>query len=76
MEMTKWIKCSEDLPKHNKPVLIFANEEIIIDRKSDPKDGNIWACTYLPCVTHWAELPKPPDKNEIDRIVITGQIYD
>ena len=61
-----WIKCSDRLPPLNTYVLICAKGNIIMDRISEPKDGNLWDSTFKDYVTHWMPLPEvPKDKDEM-----------
>jgi hypothetical protein len=56
----KWIKCSDRLPPEDLSVLIYCSPYILMDKRTNPKDGNIWACTNKEDVTHWMPLPEAP----------------
>jgi hypothetical protein len=56
----EWISVKDRLPEKDIPVLIYHSPYIGIDMITHPKDGNLWACTYKECITHWLSLPNPP----------------
>lgn len=54
--MSNWIKCSDDIPLPNTPVLVA------------DKIGNVFVCVWteyegwcsITTITHWQALPEPP----------------
>lgn len=58
----EWIKSSNELPPENEFVVTFGKGGVGLDRITYPKDGNLWACTNLDCVTHWCRIPEWPEE--------------
>ena len=58
--MNEWIKVTDRLPDLMQVVLVFYDPYIWIERRTEPKDGNIWASTDKKFITHWMPLPAPP----------------
>jgi hypothetical protein len=58
--MNEWIKVSDRLPELNIRVLILCGQYVEIDKRSDPKDDNIWSCTAKEGVSHWMSFPDLP----------------
>lgn len=63
--MTEWIQCSDRFPISGK-YLVFSKGEILT--------AQFWNNEFYMCnigeweesITHWAELPKPPEEIEND----------
>lgn len=65
--MSEWIRVEDSLPKENEKVLVCCRDGYIaIDKITNPKDWNLWACINIADITHWAPLPLPP-KMEINK---------
>ena len=60
-EIPRWIPVAERLPEHHVPVIAHCESgKIVIDYY-----GNCgWTCISYGEVTHWMELPDPPQKGD------------
>lgn len=57
--MSRWINVEDRLPIEEEEVLVkTTNSNILIEKITNPKDGNLWSCVDKMLITHWMELPK------------------
>lgn len=63
--MTEWIKCSDRLPPLNTKVLVLENStDIDFGTRMFEDDDMFFVCHSTSYdVTHWAELPQPPEED-------------
>lgn len=72
MKLTKWINVKDRLPAVCHRVLVFVKgvQSIVVCYRTDPPEVRCW--TLVDCdefeqdfhesqISHWAELPKPPE---------------
>ncbi len=55
-----WYSVEYRLPELDQVVLVWHHPYIGIEKRTNPKDGNIWASTDKKYITHWMPLPQPP----------------
>lgn len=58
---SKWHRVEDELPDNNRDVLVKTDVRIRLDIAWLDKEGS-WRCpTTKAKITHWRELPKPPE---------------
>ena len=57
---TDWVKCSEQMPELNVPVLVHTGSGMRIDKAYDFGDGVSFYEDLYGEFTHWMPLPAPP----------------
>lgn len=63
----QWRSVQDELPDLEERVLILTSDYMVdIEKRTDPKDGNIWSCISKESVTHWMKLPSIPTPEEKD----------
>lgn len=79
--MSEWISVEDRLPEEEVRVLIYweggGETGIDIEKITNPKDENLWACVWRDYVKFWMPLPNPPsDDSKYDRgAIVCEGIY-